>query len=159
MKHLLAWFKKQFNTPGRFRLFLLAALLCTAPMALGWEILLLLLITTFQHWRGTMDEDRPGIMATTAILSVISCAISELWCHFFGWIFVVCVLIYTLCWQPLCEAPEWFRKRQARAKAPPLPDYAKDAIDVEWWDCSDTCTEKTDYDHAAITQKRLSGTR
>ena len=158
MKHLLQLLKKQLLVEGRFRLILLAALLCTAPIALGWEILLLTLITTYQHWAGTMKQDRPGMMATTALLSAIGCAISTLWCGFFGWLFVTCVLIYTLCWRPLCKAPLWFRDRQRLANEPP-PDYADDAIDVEWWDCSSNRTEGMEQDFAITAQKRLSDAR
>ena len=140
---------------GRFRLYVLAALFVSAPIALGWVILFLVLTTTYQYWTKSMSRDRYAMMLATALLTVVGCALSDLWCCFFGWAFVTAVLICTLFAGPLMTAPDWFTRRQQMANEPPI-DYADDAIDVEWWDCSSTRTENMEQEFAVMLQKRPS---
>ena len=82
-------------------------------------------------------------------MAMVGCCMSILWCSLVGWIIVSGVLVLALCYPPPKEQHDETDQETSQK------DWRDDAIDVEFWECSDEgqVNEYTDY------EKRIEAAR
>ena len=130
MNKLINWFKNQ-NKWSLLRWLALVALVLSAPIALGWVVLVSIIITLQNHWEKRMDDSRTRICSTVATLAMIGCSMSTLWCSLPGFVIVTTVLIATLCFDPII--PDRYAVEDRHYGMP--ENRNDDVIDVEFWEC------------------------
>ena len=127
-------------TWNRWRWLLLAVLFFSAPIALGWVIVLMLFITSWQHYRDDDEKRKATTPCFCTLLAGVGCALSTYWCSIWGWLLASAILTITMMGPPLinCGVSGVNRKTTPKPAVKADLDFDKsDCIDAIWWNADE----------------------